>query len=206
MEYNSGLSRLRSKLQQMAGDALKALDEEISFHRKMVRCRTWMGWGKAPPFDGSAVSLPGRMTNQQLAHEPLLDPFLQLDESGGHGARNPAFHGVRESLHRAFWDSIEGDVAMCALSACVCVCACMSACVRVCSCACVRAKVCVCSMCVFVSVRLRGWRAVGYGAWARVRGHDACGWRGGMSACACGHSTQPRPAADFPGPRIPGQF
>ena len=166
------------------------------------------------------------MTNQQLAHEPLLDPFLRLDESGGHGAKNPAFpgHGIRETFRRAFWDSIEGDVKLeppcyvrvirARARACVCVCARARACVYervrarlfVCMCACKSLSVCSVCVCARVCVRLRGWRAVGYGAWARVRGHDACGWRGGMSACACGHSTQPRPAADFPGPRIPGQF
>ena len=52
------------------------------------------------------------MTNQQLAHELLLDPLFQLDESGGCSTENPAFHGVRESFHRAFWDSIEDDVKL----------------------------------------------------------------------------------------------
>ena len=63
--------------------------------------------------NGSAyVSLPERMTNQQLAHDLLLDPLFQLDKSGGCSTKNPAFHGIRESFHRAFWDSIEDDVKL----------------------------------------------------------------------------------------------
>ena len=165
------------------------------------------------------------MTNQQLAHEPLLDPFLRLDESGGHGAKNPAFpgHGIRETFRRAFWDSIEGDVKLeppcyvrvirARARACVCVCARARACVyeRVrarlfgCMCACKSLSVCSVCVCARVCVRLRGWRAVGYGAWARTgprrvrvaRRHERVRVRIQYAAA---------PGSRLPGPRIPGQF
>ena len=65
MEYNSYISRLRAKLEQLGGtDTLKAL-------------RAYEKYGEIQTVEGSAhVSLPGRMSNQQLAHELLLDrPF-----------------------------------------------------------------------------------------------------------------------------------
>ena len=49
------------------------------------------------------------MNNQQLAHEPLLDPLFQRDESGGCSTENPTSHNIRESFHRAFWNSLEED-------------------------------------------------------------------------------------------------
>ena len=46
------------------------------------------------------------MTNEQLAHELLLDPTFQLDESGGCSVENPVFHRIRESFHKTFWESL----------------------------------------------------------------------------------------------------
>ena len=46
------------------------------------------------------------MTNEQLAHELLLDPTFQLDESGGCSVENPVFLSIRESFHKAFRDSL----------------------------------------------------------------------------------------------------
>ena len=40
------------------------------------------------------------MTNEQLAHELLLDSKFQLDESGGCSVENPVFHRIRESFHQ----------------------------------------------------------------------------------------------------------
>ena len=52
------------------------------------------------------------MSNEQLAHELLLDPTFQLDESGGCSAENPVFHRIRESFHQAFWDSLVDDLRL----------------------------------------------------------------------------------------------
>jgi len=52
------------------------------------------------------------MTNEQLAHELLLDPTFQLDESGGCSVENPVFHRIRESFHQAFWDSLVDDLKL----------------------------------------------------------------------------------------------
>ena len=104
MEYNISITRFRAKLKQLGGtDARKVFEEEYA---KYGQIQTLDG-----EENGSAyVSLPGHMTNLQLAHELLLDPLFQLDVSGGCSTENPAFHGVRESFYCAFWDSIHLQV------------------------------------------------------------------------------------------------
>lgn len=57
-------------------------------------------------------ALPGRMTNEQLAHELLLDPAFKLDDKGGSAAENPVFSRIRESFHVAFWDSLVDDLRL----------------------------------------------------------------------------------------------
>ena len=88
MEFYSIVPRLGSKLQQIAAiGVLKAFDEErANGHIKILD-----GVGNA----SAHTSLSGRMNNQQLAHELLLDPLFQLDESGGCSTENPVFHKIR---------------------------------------------------------------------------------------------------------------
>lgn len=110
-EFKTQIGRLRSKLQQIAGEnALKAFDEE------RLRGATGSNYGGGPPDNhsggGAYAALPGRMTNEQLAHELLLDPTFQLDESGGCSVENPVFHRIRESFHQAFWDSLVDDLKL----------------------------------------------------------------------------------------------
>jgi hypothetical protein len=57
-------------------------------------------------------TVPGRMTNEQLAHELLLDQRFQLDDAGGSEVENPACHRIRESFHKAFWDSLVDDLML----------------------------------------------------------------------------------------------
>ena len=52
------------------------------------------------------------MTNEQLAHELLLDLTFQLDESGCCSVEKPVFHSIRESFHTAFWDSLVDDFTL----------------------------------------------------------------------------------------------
>ena len=54
------------------------------------------------------------MSNQQVAHELLLDPLFQLEDEGcgSHTAENPIFHNINESFHRQFWDSLEDDLKL----------------------------------------------------------------------------------------------
>ena len=58
------------------------------------------GGGGGGGVGGAYAALQGFMTNDQLAHELLLDPMFQLDESGGCSVENPAFHCISESFHQ----------------------------------------------------------------------------------------------------------
>jgi hypothetical protein len=50
----------------------------------------------------------GRVTNEQLAHELLLDESFQLEETGG--LPDGCFQQVREQFHAAFWASLVDDL------------------------------------------------------------------------------------------------
>ena len=105
VEFRTQIERLRSKLQQIAGaDALAQFDADRAANPPPP--------GGPPPNGGAYATLPGRMTNEQLAHELLLDPTFQLDESGGCSVENPVFHRIRASFHQAFWDSLADDLRL----------------------------------------------------------------------------------------------
>ena len=114
IEFTAQITRLRSKLAQIAGqEALDKFDEDR-------RAGILAGGGGGGPGGngggsgggGAYAALPGRMTNEQLAHELLLDPAFQLDEAGGCNIDNPVFLRIRESFHRAFWDSLVDDLKL----------------------------------------------------------------------------------------------
>ena len=94
LEFRTQIERLRSKLEQIAGaEALAKFDSDrpASLGEGGPRASASTG--------GAYAALPGRMTNEQLAHEMILDPEFQLDESGGCTVDNPVFHRIRESFH-----------------------------------------------------------------------------------------------------------
>ena len=103
IEFRTQIERLRSKLQQIAGPAvLRQFDADRKDRIPIA------------PVSGSNTyaTLPGRMTNEQLAHELLYDPSFQLDDAGSCSAENPVFHRIRESFHQAFWDSLADDLKL----------------------------------------------------------------------------------------------
>ena len=102
IEFRTQIERLRSKLQQIAGPAVLRQFDADRENRTPI----------APVPGGSYATLPGRMTNEQLAHELLYDPAFQLDDTGSCSAENPVFHHIRESFHQAFWDSLADDLKL----------------------------------------------------------------------------------------------
>lgn len=113
VEFRAQIERLRGKLQQIAGpEALAKFDEDRLSGGPMSSG----GGGYHPDGSGGAggayAALPGRMTNEQLAHELLVDPRFRLDESGGCGLDNPVFQRIRESFHQAFWNSLVDDLKL----------------------------------------------------------------------------------------------
>ena len=112
VEFRTQIERLRSKLQQISGqDALAQFDANRAAGRIVVAPPPHHHGNGAAAGAGYAA-LPGRLTNEQLAHELLLDPTFQLDESGGCSVDNPVFHRIRESFHTAFWDSLVDDLRL----------------------------------------------------------------------------------------------
>ena len=57
-------------------------------------------------------SQTGRASNEELAHELVLDPNFKIDRFGGFAAENPVFRRIRESFQSAFWDSLVGDLRL----------------------------------------------------------------------------------------------
>ena len=119
IEFSTQIERLRGKLQQIAGaDVLTRFDEQRRAGQVPGGSGggggAGNGGGGAGGAGGAYAALPGRMTNEQLAHELLLDPTFQLDESGGCSVENPVFHRIRESFHQAFWDSLVDDLRLAA--------------------------------------------------------------------------------------------
>lgn len=112
VEFTTQIERLRSKLAQIAGpDALAQFDAQRLSGTD--GCSGSGGGGGGGDDEGGAyAALPGRMTNEQLAHELLIDPTFQLNEDGGCSAENPVFHRIRESFHTAFWDSLVSDLEL----------------------------------------------------------------------------------------------
>jgi hypothetical protein len=104
IEFRTQIDRLRSKLQQIAGaDALQKFDEERLSGALTGACPPPPGGdgdGRGKGGGGALGALPGRMTNEQLAHELLLDPEFQLAEDGGCSVENPVFNRIRDSFHK----------------------------------------------------------------------------------------------------------
>ena len=93
VEFKTQIERLRNKLSQIAGsDALAQFD--------VVRASDTYNPSVGNDAIVSYATLPGRLTNEQLAHELLLDPTFQLDDVGGSSAENPITHRIRESFHQ----------------------------------------------------------------------------------------------------------
>ncbi len=92
IEFRTQIERLRRKLQQIAGvNALHQFDEDRRTGAPV----------SAPVATGSSYTeLPGRMTNEQLAHELIMNPAFQLSDSGSCDSENPVFHRIRESFHK----------------------------------------------------------------------------------------------------------
>ena len=105
IEFSVQIAKLRSKLRHIACNAaLAKFDEDRSYGKCACTGGGNVGGagggGGGSGVGGAYAALPGRMTNEQLADELLLDPMFQLDESGGCSVENPVFHCIRESFHQ----------------------------------------------------------------------------------------------------------
>ena len=102
VEFRVQIERLRSKLSQIAGPAALAQFDADRMTGALSPGHHGGGGGGGGGAGGAGAyaSLPGRMTNEQLAHELLLDPTFRLDDAGCCQAENPVFQRIRESFHK----------------------------------------------------------------------------------------------------------
>ena len=105
-EFQTQIERLRGKLRQVAGQA--ALDE----YDALVQRREYPDVPDCARGAASGTTLPCSMTNEHLAHELLLDPTFRLDDCGSSGNATSVQVAIRESFHRAFWESLVDDLKL----------------------------------------------------------------------------------------------
>ena len=98
--------RLRYKLREISGEkALREFDEKHKITEASVAL--------LPSQSGGAVvyaTLPGKISNQQMAHELLIDPGFQLTDEGGCVVEQNTYDRIRSTFERAYWDSLVDDL------------------------------------------------------------------------------------------------
>ena len=110
-EFRVQIEGLRSRLANIAGaDALVRFDRE---HGRMSTDLAKLD--EVLPTLKTSVSTERerrqRMTNEQLAHELMLDPKFQLLDNGG-AVENPVFKRINQSFHQAFLNSLIDDLKL----------------------------------------------------------------------------------------------
>jgi hypothetical protein len=106
-EFRTQIERLRGKLEQIAGAAaLEKFDEDRTAMALLYGGPPNGGGGGGNGGGGGGggayAALPGRITNESLAHELMLNPSFQLSDDGGCSSTEcPVFHRIRESFHQA---------------------------------------------------------------------------------------------------------
>ena len=125
LEFNTQIVRLRTKLTRIAGPA--CMQEFDRAHPRLLALSSPSS--KAPSPSAAAPEaqpsqeqpqlreslrgpMPGRLSNEQLAHELALDRSFQLEDGGGCRSENPLLQQIRDRFHRAFWDSLVGDLCL----------------------------------------------------------------------------------------------
>ena len=120
VEFRASIDRLRGKLEQIGGpEAIQKFDTD---HPRASFLVSGGGGSQTSSTSTSAVMFPSRITNEQMAHELLVDPTFQLDDTypmvlSSSSARRTSsrselavFHQMRTSFHRAFWNSLVDDL------------------------------------------------------------------------------------------------
>ena len=107
IEFNTQILRLRNKFRQISGiDALNIFDEQRNTNLLINRSDVFND------SNGICTSLPVKLSNEQLAHELLINPSFELNENGDCSNVNSVLTKIRESFHQAFWDSLIDDLKL----------------------------------------------------------------------------------------------
>jgi hypothetical protein len=115
-EFNEQIARLRVKLIQIAGqECVDNFDTDRTNSTGMFAAGATPPGGNGGPNTTAFVpgaEFPGRMTNEQLAHELIINPLFQLNDDGMCETDYTAFRVIRETFHRAFWESLVSDLLL----------------------------------------------------------------------------------------------
>ena len=116
------IERLRSKLQQLAGhEALLQFDAQNLKTGFSAVSSSGVIAVNIPNIDMSQSVVPNalKVSNQQIAHELILNPSFQLSNSHAVGGALPnsslnqcAAKQIRAKFHAAFWDSLGDDMRL----------------------------------------------------------------------------------------------
>lgn len=107
---NGEIYRLRNKLIEIRGpEYLRQFEESVRNGSVPIPVKEN---GTTSPTQTCSQTLQDHMTNEQLAHELLLDPTFQLDETGNPGYRYQTLKQIRQCLQKAFWESIKDDLKL----------------------------------------------------------------------------------------------
>ena len=94
------IERLRSKLLHIGGaSALADYDASQEPWRRSVREQQEAATEGREGYEGVARYHTGKMTNEQLAHELLLDPAFCLDQDGDGPFKDELHTVVRKTFH-----------------------------------------------------------------------------------------------------------
>lgn len=105
--------RLRDKLRLIAGEeALRQFDRDRRTLAPAGQPAAVVVGGGGGGSGTAYETCPARASNEQLAHELLLDPGFQLDDATGElsTVTNPVANRIRATFHEAFWNSLTDDL------------------------------------------------------------------------------------------------
>jgi hypothetical protein len=104
MEFKSQIERLRCKLRQISGSAMV---EQFDEKRATLCAGQPLPWGLS-----TCRVLATEVTNEQLAHELLLNSAFQLTESNAKKLAQSTWHHVQMAFHESFFDSLTDDLKL----------------------------------------------------------------------------------------------
>lgn len=106
-EINFQINRLRNKMIHIAGrEVLDEFDKETEFASRIEGIEHQVNLGNPDHIS----QMKKRMSNEELAHELLLDPTFVLTMEKAAGCQNAVDVKIKQAFNRAFWKSIADDL------------------------------------------------------------------------------------------------
>jgi hypothetical protein len=119
-QLRSEKKRLLEKLRQIIGvDAVKMIEDvRVVMGKSVFTTEMDDGVVHGETYDFNILDVktvgwrasPNKLSNEQIAHELLLDENFEVNIYGGYKKENPARERMRTTFHKAFWDSLADDL------------------------------------------------------------------------------------------------